>query len=87
MRVACIAYREDGRLCARPASILDPQRGGMVCAEHAPQPARIPGDHVPTAQRVCHLCGAALPHEPAEDARCRLLAARRDETGLNEVFA
>lgn len=31
----CIAYREDGRICGRPAFRIDHQRGGMVCAEHA----------------------------------------------------
>ncbi len=34
--IRCIAYREDGRLCGRPATQLDRQRGGMVCGEHAP---------------------------------------------------
>ena len=32
----CIAYREDGTLCRAPASILDHQRGGMVCLQHVP---------------------------------------------------
>ena len=32
----CIAYREDGRICGRPATVIDQQRGGMVCQEHAP---------------------------------------------------
>ena len=33
----CIAYREDGKLCGEVATILDEQRGGMVCAKHAPK--------------------------------------------------
>jgi hypothetical protein len=32
----CLAYREDGTLCREPASILDHQRGGMVCLQHVP---------------------------------------------------
>jgi len=32
----CIAYQEDGSLCRAPASILDHQRGGMVCLQHLP---------------------------------------------------
>jgi hypothetical protein len=32
----CIAYREDGTLCRAPATILDHQRGGMVCLQHVP---------------------------------------------------
>jgi hypothetical protein len=32
----CIAYREDGLLCRAPATILDPQRGGLVCVQHVP---------------------------------------------------
>jgi hypothetical protein len=32
----CIAHHADGRLCRAPASILDPQRGGLVCREHVP---------------------------------------------------
>ena len=33
----CIAYSETGNICGRPASILDIQRGGMVCGVHAPR--------------------------------------------------
>ncbi|MBI2837325.1 MAG: hypothetical protein HYX75_03365 [Acidobacteria bacterium] len=32
----CIAYREDGTVCRRLATVVDEHRGGMVCAEHAP---------------------------------------------------
>jgi uncharacterized membrane protein YkvA (DUF1232 family) len=32
----CIAYHEDGRTCGEPAMFVDVQRGGMVCALHAP---------------------------------------------------
>jgi hypothetical protein len=32
----CIAYQDDGTLCRAPASILDHQRGGMVCLQHVP---------------------------------------------------
>ncbi len=39
----CIAYREDGTICGAPASVLDTQRGGMVCTAHAPKEA---GDKV-----------------------------------------
>lgn len=38
MNARCIAYREDGRLCGAPATVLDLQRGGMVCAAHSPAP-------------------------------------------------
>ena len=31
----CIAYTETGTICRRPATVLDTQRGGMVCEEHA----------------------------------------------------
>jgi hypothetical protein len=34
----CIAYSAVGKICGRPASILDEQRGGMVCHVHAPRP-------------------------------------------------
>ena len=34
--IHCIAYRDDGSLCRRHATILDVQRGGMVCAAHTP---------------------------------------------------
>jgi hypothetical protein len=39
MHGPCIAYREDGRVCRAPATQLDGQRGGLVCAAHAPWPA------------------------------------------------
>lgn len=32
----CLVYREDGRVCREPATILDRQRHGLVCAAHAP---------------------------------------------------
>jgi len=32
----CIVYHDDGRICGRPAMILDHQRGGMVCLAHVP---------------------------------------------------
>jgi hypothetical protein len=32
----CLAYWDDGTLCRAPASILDHQRGGMVCLQHVP---------------------------------------------------
>lgn len=31
----CIAYREDGSLCRRLATVMDEKRGGMVCEERA----------------------------------------------------
>jgi hypothetical protein len=39
----CIVYQDDGRLCRAPATILDHQRGGMVCVDHA-----LDTDHCPT---------------------------------------
>src|SRR5213083_375805 len=35
----CIAYTKSGNICSRPASVLDKQRGGMVCQVHAPKPS------------------------------------------------
>jgi len=32
----CIVYKEDGTLCGAPACVIDQQRGGMVCVDHAP---------------------------------------------------
>jgi hypothetical protein len=32
----CLAYREDGTLCRAPATILDHQRGGIVCLQYVP---------------------------------------------------
>lgn len=42
----CIAYLEDGTICRQPASVLDMERGGMVCEAHAPG-----------APRRCRVCG------------------------------
>ena len=33
----CIARAGDGRPCGAPGILVDGQRGGMVCAAHAPQ--------------------------------------------------
>jgi uncharacterized membrane protein YkvA (DUF1232 family) len=40
----CIAYHEDDRTCGDPAMFVDLQRGGMVCALHAP-PQDLPLSH------------------------------------------
>ena len=32
---ACLAYRDDGRLCGRLAVAVDPERGIPVCRHHA----------------------------------------------------
>jgi hypothetical protein len=32
----CLAYQPDGSLCRQPATILDPERGGLVCWRHDP---------------------------------------------------
>jgi hypothetical protein len=37
---ACMAYRDDGRVCGQPATTLDHARGGFVCDKHRPQPHR-----------------------------------------------
>jgi hypothetical protein len=34
MRGRCIAYTDSGAICGRPAALIDPQRGGLVCADH-----------------------------------------------------
>jgi hypothetical protein len=38
----CIAYTADGWICRQPATIVDRQRGGLVCAAHAPAAAGAP---------------------------------------------
>ena len=35
MSEGCIAERDDGRRCGRPAPLLDLERPGMVCLDHA----------------------------------------------------
>ena len=45
----CIAYRADGQVCRAPAHIVDRQRGGPVCAVHAPAYAADPAS---TAARI-----------------------------------
>jgi hypothetical protein len=32
----CTAYREDGRVCPAPATIVDRQGGGLICVAYAP---------------------------------------------------
>ena len=67
----CLAYTDDGRLCRAPASILDPQRGGPVCLEHALDTYHCPTHGVRSRRRgevrqaevdevclyVCRACG------------------------------
>jgi hypothetical protein len=45
----CIAYLPNGNICGRP--ILDPARGGMVCALHAPDPDARP-THPTTGEEI-----------------------------------
>jgi hypothetical protein len=33
----CLASRDDGTLCREPATIPDPERGGLVCWQHDPE--------------------------------------------------
>lgn len=58
----CVAYRDDGTLCRRPAVAVDRQRGGIVCAEHLPRCA-VCGE--PTTNwsfdQERHLCPRCLP--------------------------
>jgi hypothetical protein len=42
LRGFCIAERQDGRICGRHATNIDPERGGVVCDEHRPSD---PGTH------------------------------------------
>ncbi len=37
MRRGCVAQTEQGRRCGAPGILVDVERGGMVCAAHAPQ--------------------------------------------------
>ena len=41
MLARCIAYMDTGRVCGAPATIADPQRGGLVCLAHAPEDRRL----------------------------------------------
>ena len=34
---SCIACTEAGDICGQPGTLLDTQRGGMVCGVHAPK--------------------------------------------------
>src|SRR5205814_2418976 len=34
IQATCWAYADDGRICRRPATVFDPQRGFFVCAAH-----------------------------------------------------
>jgi hypothetical protein len=43
-RPCCIAYEDDGRVCRRPAAILDKERGGMVCEKHRPRAVTLSGN-------------------------------------------
>lgn len=36
MKAICWAYTEDGRVCRKPATIFDQQRGFLVCPAHTP---------------------------------------------------
>jgi hypothetical protein len=47
----CIAYLPNGNICGRPAKILDPARGGMVCVLHAPDPDARP-THPTTGEEI-----------------------------------
>lgn len=53
----CIAYRDDGRICANPATVADPHRGGYVCAAHAPKTAQ---SSAPTSETPAHDMARAI---------------------------
>src|SRR2546427_8869043 len=64
----CIAYTAAGNICGRPASVLDTQRGGMVCGVHAPQPAYEVTRAV--LAKVEDLLGTAAEHAKKEKRAC-----------------
>jgi hypothetical protein len=90
----CIAYRDDGTLCRAPASILDHQRGGMVCLQHVPADVaeeitlylkmgtvegRIDNDGEVYSWRVeAEDLACEAPTKPAEDWAARALAVLQE---------
>lgn len=64
----CIAYRDDGSVCRRPAIAVDRTRGGAVCGEHLPR-CEVCGDPTLTwdYSRERHICAQCLA--PPEDAK------------------
>ena len=58
----CIVYLADGQLCGKPATILDKQRGGLVCVEHA-------RDRAALQERFNLLQRNPLPDDQAERDR------------------
>lgn len=38
MPPTCIAYLDDGTICGQHATVVDAQRGGMVCSDHSTKP-------------------------------------------------
>ena len=58
----CIASRDDGTLCRAPASILDHQRGGLVCLQHVPEDV---------AEEMPACTGHLNPRTQQVEVRCR----------------
>lgn len=93
----CVAYQPDGQMCGRRAVVMDMQRGGMVCSEHAP-PASVKlaravrrlsdaWPSLPDGYRklVVHLL-ARLPGGGESDVQADHLAAWADLTLLADLL-
>lgn len=67
MSVQCRAYREDGTVCRRPATVVDPEDGELVCGECAVKEPIASGSVLSPEQRAAY--GQYLREFPLGDPR------------------
>lgn len=72
----CIAYNEDGRICGRPATKVDPRREGLVCGSHGDSAAEL-------VREIYRLAGIIQQHAKDE----RIQNAARDIVKLLRAAA
>lgn len=70
MNAICWAYTDDGRVCRKPAAIMDPQRGFLVCPEHAPNRETYINTqtNIPTEQHIMSTVKTKPPTNGAANA-------------------
>ena len=72
MAARCIGTAEDGRVCGSPGVLLDEQRGGLVCAQHAAEGRLVHQALRRAIQQPDRYLAAALAEQLDEDLAAEL---------------
>ena len=75
----CIAHTAAGPICGRPATVFDPQRGGMVCVGHSPKlsrPYEVSRSYLAKAEELLNVAAEHAHKEAVTDSGARVHTVR-----------